>query len=124
MFTRELFMGTLDRDALANKTVQQRNRGFEVLDKSWGFIDTSGSIRPKPQNPEVRRLIEFMDERLSSDGDEIRSLNLGAVLRLFCAPPYGLNIASAGLIMGAFFGKRKKNLNIVFRGNLVTSVIG
>lgn len=116
MFTRELFMGTLDRDALANKTVQQRNRGFEVLDKSWGFIDTSGSIRPKPQNPEVRRLIEFMDERLSSDGDEIRSLNLGAVLRLFCAPPYGLNIASAGLIMGAFFGKRKKNLNIVFRG--------
>lgn len=117
MFTRELFMGTLDRDAIANKTAQQRNRGFEVLDKSWGFIDASGSVRPKPQNPAVRRLIELMDERLSGDSEETRTLNLGEVLRLLCAPPYGLNIASAGLIMGAFFGKRKNRLNLVLRGN-------
>lgn len=114
VFTRELFKGTLDRDWIAACNAQQKNRAYTVLDKSWGAINDDGSIRMKPKNEAVGKIVEFLDNKLSGpDNTMSRPVNLGSMLRLLCGPPYGCNIASAGLLLGLFIGKRKNSLNLL-----------
>ncbi|AEG14187.1 hypothetical protein Desku_0571 [Desulfofundulus kuznetsovii DSM 6115] len=115
VFTKELFLGNLDRDWISARSVQQRNRAYEVLDKSWGVISDDGSIRMKPSNNAVREIIELLESQLGgTEGFETQKpMNMGEAMRLLCAPPYGCNIASAGMILALFIGRRKNELNLL-----------
>lgn len=122
MFTKELFLGNLDRDWISTRNEQQKNRAYQVLDRSWGVIDDDGSIRMKPSNKAVREIIELLESNLGeiSDSETQKPMNIGEVVRLLCAPPYGCNIASAGMILALFVGRRKKEVNL-FKNDEVIS---
>lgn len=115
LFTKELFLGNMDREWISARSPQQRNRAYSVFEHSWGAIADDGSIRLKPSNKSVREIVEYMDAYLEGDKDlnEQKPMNLGKMMRLLCAPPYGCNIASAGLLLAMFIGRRKKTLNLM-----------
>lgn len=123
VFTKELFMGNLDRDWISVCNIQQRNRAYSVLDESWGIIAEDGSIRMKPINLAVREIVEFIEYQVA-DGNmngSAEPINVGKLIRILCFPPYGCNIASAGLILAVFIGRRRKELNLL-RGKQSISI--
>jgi hypothetical protein len=121
-FTSQLLLGRLDREWIAAQNKQQRNRAYEVLDKSWGVLSEDGSIRIKPTNKAVRNIINLLESKLPPTDNEVKGkeMNLGAIMRLLCAPPYGCNLASAGLVLALFIGKRKDEINIVINKNVIS----
>jgi hypothetical protein len=113
VFIRELFLGTLDREWLAARSVQQRNRAYLVLDETWGVIAEDGSIRLRPVNLAVREIVDFLETELSNQEGTAAPVNLGRLMRTLCLPPFGCNIASAGLILALFTGKRRNEINML-----------
>lgn len=108
-FTRELFTGNLNQNRIAAMGSQQKNRAANILGDGWQAIDRDGSIRIRPGHHGVGKIIEQIDANLEKEG----KINLGSVVRGLCKPPYGFNIASAGLLIGVFIAPRKDR--IVFR---------
>ncbi len=119
-FTRQLFLGFLDRNWLMTQAAQQKNRGEKVFDKAWGVFDNDGSLRLKPRDEALRNIIELLENLMQTGKEDSGTLNLGQVMRLLCAPPYGCNIASAGLILALFIGKRRNNLNLLRNQQMVS----
>ncbi|MCD5401674.1 hypothetical protein LR013_03690 [candidate division NPL-UPA2 bacterium] len=115
LFTRQLFLGELDKEWISACNQQQRNRAYQVLDESWGVFDEDGSIRIRPKGKAVCELIEFMEAQLESEegSDSQKPVNIGEVMRLLCAPPYGCNLASGGMLLALFLGRRNKRLNLL-----------
>lgn len=111
-FTRVMFLGNFDRDYIQGLGSRQKNRAIAVFDESWGVLDNDGSLRSLPRNNRVRDIISAIEKRLSTDKEVVEAINIGELLRTLCAPPYGCNIASAGLLLALFFGRRKKDLNL------------
>jgi len=120
LFTRELFLGHMDRDWIAARPAKQKNRAVEVLNNSWGALDSAGAIRLLPANQSVRRVIKILETQLTLHSGP-QSLNLGEALRMLCAPPYGCSIASAGLLLALFAGGRKGKLDLMRGGQSVST---
>jgi hypothetical protein len=121
-FTRALFMGTLDHDWITSRSPQERNRAHEVLVEAWGTIGSDGSLRRIPSNKEVRHIIEVLESKLYSEAGKDRApMNMGEAMTLLCSPPYGCNIASAGLLLAYFAGSRKNDLQL-FQNNEAISI--
>ncbi len=118
-FTRQLFLGLLDRDWMTAQAPRQRNRAVEVLVESWGVLDNAGALRILPANPSLRRTIEWLDSRLTTRGDP-QPLNLGRALRALCAPPHGCSLASGGLVLALFVGPRREALDLLRGGQPVS----
>lgn len=121
LFTRELFLGRLDKNWISATAPRQRNRAYSVLDASWGAIQNNGSIRLRPANQAVCHVIDLLDARLAGAGEESVSepLNLGQIVRQLCLPPYGCNIASAGLLLALFVSARKETLTFLKSGRQI-----
>ena len=112
--TSDLLAGKLDWDAVQGKPVQVRNRAESVLHNAWGiFAKESGKIRSRPINPILRTLTEDWDKSLSSGSKKI---SLEKAFYDLCAPPFGANLASAGLFLGVFFSPRLDRLSIMRNG--------
>ncbi|NLF02278.1 MAG: hypothetical protein GX601_15005 [Anaerolineales bacterium] len=111
MFTRELFLGRVDREWITARQSRERNRVVEVLDSCWGALDGAGAVRLLPAHPTVRAVIEGIDARLDAD-DGDASLCLGAVARELCLPPYGCNIAATGLVLALYVAPRRDTLEV------------
>jgi hypothetical protein len=112
--TSDLLAGKLDWDAVQGKPVRVRNRAETVLHNAWGiFAKESGKIRTRPANPILRTLTEDWDKSLSSGSKKI---SLEKVFIDLCAPPFGANLASAGLFLGVFFSPRLDRLSIIRNG--------
>lgn len=108
LFTIDLFKGNVDHEWITARPPQQRNRANSVLVDAWRIIGKDGLIRQIPGNQEVRGIIELLDSKLDTeDGESSQPLNMGEVLKLLCSPPYGCNIASAGLLLAYFVGSKK-----------------
>lgn len=104
LFTRQLFLCHFDREWISAQPKRQKNRAHQVLVESWGVLDSAGSVRTRPADEAVRRLIDLLESWLIP-GDEAEShqpMNLGKAVRTLCSPPYGCNIASAGLVLSLF----------------------
>lgn len=123
LFTRELFKGTLDRESISALNVRQKNRAFDVLDKSWEIFGDDGSVKVLPQNPKVKAIIKFIEKQFDNDNeaDAPSPVNLGTIMRSLINPPYGCNNASAGMLLALFVGRRKSQLNLL-RNQQVQSV--
>jgi len=121
-FTRALFTGALDHDWITSRSPQQRNRAHEVLVEAWGIIGNDGSLRRIPSNKEVNYIIEVLESELHGEGDGDRvPTNLGKAMTFLCSPPYGCNIASAGLLLAYFVGSRKNDLQLYQNGQAIST---
>lgn len=109
----DLLRGNLDYDAVISKPVKVKNRALTTLNNSWDVFTQTGKISRRPKNPVIRKVTEKWDEILQSDNEHFL---LGEVLRRLCLPPYGANIASAGLLLGVFVAPRSEQLVIVRDG--------
>jgi hypothetical protein len=111
--TAELLTGKLDFDGVIAKPVKAKNRAVTVLKDTWGVFTKSGDVSRRPTLPALRTITEKWDDALAS-GD--RRLPIADMLRQLCLPPYGANLASAGLIMGVFVAPRCEKLVAVRDG--------
>lgn len=121
-FTRDLFTGFLDKERIFSLKAKQINRANEVLVKTWQVFEDDGSLRLKPLNKLIRNAVELIEEHLNAaeDANGQKRLNLGTMIRILCAPPFGYNIASAGLVLGIFYGRRKNILHITFGEEIIS----
>ncbi|OQB76590.1 MAG: hypothetical protein BWX92_01653 [Deltaproteobacteria bacterium ADurb.Bin135] len=106
VFTTELFRGSLTQSYIATRNAQQRNRLVSVLNNSWKALGSDGLITTKPRNISVAKICATLDSRLKAG----ISVNLGSFARELCLPPYGCNIASAGMLIGLFICPRHDKL--------------
>ncbi|WP_395857721.1 hypothetical protein [Dethiobacter alkaliphilus] len=120
-FIKELFFGNLDREWISARGAQQRNRAYSVLDKEWGAIADNGSVRLKPIQPTIKVIFEELDNKLQRTVEQNDTMNLGSVIKELCAPPYGCNLASAGMILALFIGRRKGEINL-YKSDEVISI--
>ena len=109
----ELLRGSLDYDAVIAKPVKVKNRAVSVLKGSWSVFTKTGKISRRPRHPIARAVTEKWDDILQSDKNRFI---VGEVLKQLCLPPYGANIASAGLLLGVFVAPRCEKLAIVRDG--------
>jgi len=112
--TSELLQGRLDWNGITAKPIRIKNRAVVVLQECWGiFAQNNGSVKTRPAHPVIRSLSEKWDEMLSSNEKRI---TLNKSFRELCAPPYGANLASAGLFLGVFLSPRLNKITIVRAG--------
>ena len=107
--TSELMHGKLDYDGIIAKPVKTKNRAVTVLKDSWGIFNKNGSISRRPTNSVIRSLTEKWDDALSKE----QRLPIAEVFKQICRPPYGANIASAGLFLGVYIAPRHEKLFIM-----------
>jgi len=117
VFTRQLITGRFDREWISTATPAQQNRAHKVLVDLWGILDSDGTLRLKPMNKVLREIVELLTDKLSAAcKGETEPLNLGTVMEILCSPPYGCNVASAGLIIALFIGSRRNEVNLLKDG--------
>lgn len=105
--TRELLLGKLDYDGIIAKPAMPKNRALTVLKDTWSSFNKNGSVSRRPQYPVIRSITEKWDDALAA-GE--RCIHVEEALRQLCRPPYGANIASAGLLLGVFVAPRAEKL--------------
>lgn len=105
--TRELLNSKLDFEGVLAKPVKSKNRAIRVLKDTWGVFNPSqGTISRRPSLPTIRSVTEKWDDILISE----QRLPVGEIIKQLCLPPYGANIASAGLLLGVFVAPRANDL--------------
>ncbi len=114
--TNELFQGILDYDKILAKPAKDKNRALTVLKNHWGIFTKEGSISRRPKDPIVRAISEKWDDQLQSDKNHFY---IGKAIKEICRPPYGANIASAGLLLGVYIAPRINNLVAQLNGQQV-----
>ena len=105
--TLELFLGKLDYAGAIAKPPKSKNRAVTVLKDTWGIFTKNGDVSRRPAYPVVRAITEKWDDALGADE---RRLPVADVIRQLCRPPYGGNIASAGLLLSVFVAPRLEKL--------------
>jgi hypothetical protein len=105
--TLELFRGKLDYEGVIAKPVKSKNRAITVLKDTWGIFTRNGSISRRPSYPAVRAITEKWDDALAEDE---KRLPVRDVILELCRPPFGGNLASAGLLLGVFVAPRSEKL--------------
>ncbi|MBU3932524.1 MAG: hypothetical protein KKF01_08805, partial [Proteobacteria bacterium] len=111
--TLELLLGKLDYDGVIAKPPKSKNRAVTVLKNTWGIFARDGNVSRRPSYPVVRSITEKWDDALSADEQRIP---VAEFLRQLCRPPYGANIASAGLLLSVFIAPRAEKLVAVRDG--------
>lgn len=110
--SRELFLGKLDYEGIISKPIKSKNRALTVLKDSWGIFAKKGDVSRRPTNTTIRSIMEKWDDALSKND---HNLQMGISIRDLCRPPFGANIASAGLLMSVFVAPRIEKLVAVIK---------
>ncbi|MFC1461735.1 hypothetical protein ACFLQR_04375, partial [Verrucomicrobiota bacterium] len=111
--TMELLLGKLDHDGIIAKPVKSKNRAVTVLNETWGIFNKNGDVSRRPTYPIVRTITEKWDDALAG---ESKRLPIEDAIRVLCRPPYGANIASAGLLLSVFVAPRSDKLVVLRDG--------
>lgn len=117
--TSALIQGQLNHDWISTKPAQIRNRVTTLLSKkrqSWGGLGDDGYITLLPENTNIRFVILEIEKKLKSQG----SVNIGEIFNTIIKPPFGCNIASAGLVISLFLAPRQDNTAIIFNNEKMT----
>ncbi|MBU4386830.1 MAG: hypothetical protein KKH73_07540 [Actinobacteria bacterium] len=115
--TRELFLGKLDYEGVISKPVKSKNRALTVLQDTWGIFTKKGDVSRRPSLSTIRSIIEKWDDALA---EKNHKLLFADSLRDLCKPPFGANIASAGLLMSIFIAPRIEKLVAVANGQQIS----
>lgn len=111
--TQEMLLGRLDYDGVIAKPAKSKNRAVTVLKDSWGVFTRSGSVSRRPTLSVVRSITEKWDKAMASDGGRLSPAD---AINQLCRPPYGANVASAGLLLSVFVAPRSDKLAVVRDG--------
>lgn len=111
--TTELLLGKLDYNGIIAKPVKSKNRAVTVLKETWGIFNKNGDVSRRPTYPIVRTITEKWDDALAG---ESKRLPIEDAIRVLCRPPYGANIASAGLLLSVFVAPRSDKLVVLRDG--------
>lgn len=117
--TSALIQGQLNHDWISTKPAQIRNRITTLLSKnrqSWGGLGDDGYIALLPENTNIRFIILNIEKELKSKG----TANIGEIFNTLIKPPFGCNIASAGLVISLFLAPRQDNTAIIFNNDKIT----
>jgi hypothetical protein len=76
-------------------------------------VGKDGQIQSLPRLREAATIFRTLQDNLEKN----QGLVLGAELRNLCLPPYGCNLASAGLLLGLFITARRDKLAFNLSGN-------
>jgi hypothetical protein len=117
MLTRELMYGRLDWNSIMSKPAKDQNRATSVLRDAWGIFDKGGTVLNRPQNRIIRQITENWDQQLN-DGEQ--RLPLYTAIQELCRPPFGANIASAGLLLSVYLAARHEKLSILKSDRLIS----
>jgi hypothetical protein len=113
--TTELFKGKLDFGWFTERPKRLRNRIEAVLVNAWQVFSEK-KIALIPGHPGLAEIIGEFDNALK----ERNELNAGAMFQQLLAPPYGFNIASAGLVIGVFICPRQEMIALLYDGRSIT----
>ena len=112
--TVALFQGILDHNWIQARPQQMQNRARALLfDKGWDIVGKDGHIQSLPRLREAAAIFRTLQETLENN----QGLVLGTELRNLCLPPYGCNLASAGLLLGLFIVARREKLAFNLSGS-------
>jgi hypothetical protein len=117
-FTCQLITARFDREWISTTTPQRKNRAHRVLVDGWGLLGDDGRLRFSPAHGTLREVVDLLTERLHKGRH--KSLNLGEAMELLCLPPYGCNLASAGLIIAFFVGSRREQVDLLRNGSPIS----
>tara|TARA_R100000306_G_scaffold62480_1_gene70812 strand:+ start:5825 stop:10330 length:4506 start_codon:yes stop_codon:yes gene_type:complete len=109
---RALVKGELNDEWIQSRPVRLRNRAGQVLANAWRILDQSGNVSSVPGNPKVKSVLKQMDAWHKDDPDR----TLEQTRKALFSPPFGLNIASASLLLGLFLGRRVPRWRISVAG--------
>ncbi|MBF0232648.1 MAG: hypothetical protein HQK65_06360 [Desulfamplus sp.] len=118
--TAALLQGHMNHDWISTKPAQMRNRVNALLGKKrhgWGGLGNDGQIALLPENQKVRFIISAIENEIKSK----ETLNIGSIFNTLIKPPYGCNIASAGLVIALFLAPRQDNTAIILNNEKVTA---
>jgi hypothetical protein len=113
--TVELFKGKLDYEWYASSSKEIQNRTKTVLTNAWSVFEDK-KIALFPGHSGLKAIIEVFDAELKTQ----KSLNLGEMFKKLVMPPYGFNIASAGLVLGIFISPRLETIGFLYQGKSIT----
>ncbi len=112
--TIALFQGILNHDWIQARPAQTQNRANSLLQaKGWDVLGNDGQIQSLPRLRDAAAIFRILQDTLEKN----QGLVLGVELRNLCLPPYGCNLASAGLLLGLFISARREKLTFNLGGN-------
>lgn len=113
-----LFQGILNLDWIQARPAAIQNRARAVLlQQGWGIIGEDGNVQPLPHNHSVADIFRTLQANL----EENQGLILGAEARRLCFPPFGCNLASAGLLLALFISARRDKIAFILAGKEVAA---
>lgn len=99
--SRALFGREVSQAWLQVQQVRMQNRVRTLLGSSWGMLTLDGKIKPIPEHPQVRDVLQQLEAAHKADPQR----TLGDDLALLTRPPYGCSLASASLLIALFVGR-------------------
>ncbi len=107
-----LFHGNIDLHSINSKGVKFKNRVLPVLRNSWSLFNQDGSLTSRSGLKVLRDLASNFDQELKKK----KELQIDQLVGTLCKPPYGANIASAGLFLACYVAARRTSLEIIKDG--------
>lgn len=114
--TFDLLRGNLTYSDVQAMPPRDRNRAQTVLNDTWKLFLANGEVGRFPGNDALRKIYDLWEETLTEKSE---TTSVAELIRMACKPPYGGNLASAGLLLGAFLCARKQNLRIMIDGHIL-----
>lgn len=95
---------------------RMQNRVVRILVDKWKVLSESGKLTA-PQNSDIKAVLNWLEQRHHNDSTH----TLGQSFKALISPPYGMNAASAGLMLGLVIGGISPPRRIVRQGKMIAS---
>lgn len=114
--TRSLIARQVDGPWVQAQPKRLQNRVQSILVRSWSALPPSGELT-EPVEPTVKAVYRWLQQRHQDDPKR----TLWTSYRALIAPPYGMNAASAGLLLGLLLGGAHPSRRIEQEGEMTAS---
>ncbi|WP_295400257.1 hypothetical protein [uncultured Thiocystis sp.] len=114
--TRSLIARQVDGPWVQAQPKRLQNRVRSILVDSWRVLASSGKLTA-PGHPELKAMLDWLQTCHAEDPKR----TLWTSYRALIAPPYGMNAASAGLLLGLLLDGQHPPRRIVRQGEMVAA---
>ena len=95
---------------------RMQNRVVRILVDKWKILSDAGRLTA-PQNADIKTVLNWLEQHHQNDATHTLEQSFKALI----APPYGMNSASAGLMLGLVIGGISPPRRIVRQGEMIAS---